>query len=138
MSRRASLRMLKRTPSFSANAALAHGLSTLMPRITVLFELNWPEVSWYFAISLVHPGEKAAGKKARTTFFWPLNSLSVTGVPWRRPLASGGARYLAGKSGATCPTLTLGGGGALAGAWALAGLAASTHAANARTKTPVI
>jgi hypothetical protein len=84
--------MLKRAPSLSPNAALAHGLSTLMPRITVLFELNWPEVSWYFAISLVQPGEKAAWKNARTTCFWPLNSLSVTGLPWRRPFASGAAR----------------------------------------------
>ena len=69
MSRLASLRMSNLTPSLSANARFAHVLSTLMPRITVLFVLNWPDVSWYLAISFVHPGENAAGKNASTTFF---------------------------------------------------------------------
>ena len=56
MSRLASLRMFNCTPSFSANATLAHTLSTLIPRITVLFEWNSPVVSWYFAVSVVQPG----------------------------------------------------------------------------------
>jgi len=72
ISRLLSLRMLNFTPSLSANAAFAHVLSTLMPRMTVLFVLNCPEFSWYLAISFVQPGENAAGKNASTTFFCPL------------------------------------------------------------------
>ena len=92
MSRLASLKMLNGAPSFSANATLAQMLSTLMPRITVLFELNSPVFSRYFVISVVQPGENAAGKKARTTFFCPRNSLSLTVFRSRRPLASAAVR----------------------------------------------
>ena len=42
ISRLASLRMLNFTPSLSANAAFAHVLSTLMPRMTVLFAVELP------------------------------------------------------------------------------------------------
>jgi hypothetical protein len=92
MSRLASLRRWNCTPSFSANATLAQTLSTLIPRITVLFELNSPVLSWYFAISLVQPGENAAGKNASTTFFCPLNWLSLTDFRSRRPFASAALR----------------------------------------------
>src|SRR5437879_13746393 len=109
MSRLASLKMLNGAPSFSANATLAQTLSTLIPRITVLFELNSPVFSRYFAISVVQPGENAAGKNARTTFFCPLKSLSLTAFRSRRPLASAGARYLTGQSGEASHAFTTGG-----------------------------
>ena len=92
MSRLASLRMLKSAPSFSAKATLAQTLSTLIPRMTVLFELNSPALSRYFATSLVQPGENAAGKNASTTFFCPLNSLSLTAFRSRLPFASAAVR----------------------------------------------
>src|SRR5215467_10192880 len=127
MLRLASLRIGNFTPSLSANASLAHVLSTLIPRITVLFELNWPDCSWYFAISPVQPGENAAGKNASTTFFWPLNSLSLTCGKLNFPFSR--LRYEAVKSGAAWPTFTLGGGGGAAlGACAMAVAANSTHA----------
>ena len=65
-------------PSCLANAMLAQMLSTLRPRMTVLVSLNLPALSRYRDISVVQPGENAAGNQARTTFCFPLNELSVT------------------------------------------------------------
>ncbi len=114
-SRFQSLRIGNSTPSCSRNARFDQVLSTLTPSTLVLAVVNAPCVVWYCFISLVQPGENAAGKNATTTFCLPLKSESLMrfcsyfgGVSLPSPAGANQARS---KSGAGSPTLTDGGGG---------------------------
>ena len=112
-SRFQSLRIGNSTPSCSRNARFDQVLSTLTPRILVLAAVNVPCDVWYCFISLVQPGENAAGKNATTTFCLPLKSDSLIrfcsylgGFSLPSPTGANQARS---KSGAGSPTLTDGG-----------------------------
>ena len=66
---------------FLANSAWEGVLSVLMPKTLVPESSNFAIPAWYAVNSLVQPPVNAAGKKARTTGFFPFRSARVTLPP---------------------------------------------------------